>query len=231
MRIEPELAGVSLVLLGNFNPSIFVPAWFGWRGLLSQEVVDSADLTIAHPQITQFSAGWLRLQVVPERFSISTAHAPSIRLRDLAVRIFREQLPHTRLTAMGINREVHFPVGNFGDRDQIGKLLAPIEPWGDWAQELGLDRELGGMTSLTMTRLDPEGRPPGSRINVTVEPSNRIGDGSTGIYVRVNDHYAARDSESQMATSDIVTMLEMNFDGSLRRADQIVDHVMSLKGR
>ena len=231
MRIEPEIAGVSLVLIGNFNPSIFVPDWFGWRGLLPKATVDSADLTIAHPQITQFSSEWLQLQVVPERFSISTTHVPGIRLRDLAVRIFREQLPHTRLTAMGINREVHFSVGSFGDRDQIGKLLAPIEPWGGWAQKLGLDRELGGMTSLTMTSSNAEGEHPDGRINVTVEPSNRVGDGSTGIYVRINDHFVAKDPEGQTATSDIVTLLEMNFDNSLRRADQIIDHVMSLKGR
>ena len=53
MRIEPELAGVSVVILGNFNPSIFTPAWFGWRGLLPAGMVESADLRIANPQITE----------------------------------------------------------------------------------------------------------------------------------------------------------------------------------
>ena len=37
------------------------------------------------------------------------------------------------------------------------------------------------MTSLTMTQVDPEGRLPVGRINVKVEPSNRIGQGRLGV--------------------------------------------------
>ena len=37
MRIEPEISGVSVVLLGDFNPAIFTPAWFALHGLLPEE--------------------------------------------------------------------------------------------------------------------------------------------------------------------------------------------------
>ena len=87
------------------------------------------------------------------------------------------------------------------------------------------------MTSLTMRQVNPEGRPPGGQINVTVEPSNRIGQGRLGVYARVNDHYTIENVESQMGTSNIVELLEENFDESLRRADQIIDHIMSLTRR
>ena len=39
------------------------------------------------------------------------------------------------------------------------------------------------MMSLTMSQIDPEGRPKGERINVKVGPSARIGDGKTGVFV------------------------------------------------
>ena len=228
MRIEPEIAVVAVVMLGNFNPPIFTPAWFGWHGLISERMVDTADTKIVHPQILEFNVDWLNMQIVPERFQISTTQAPYVRVQDLAVRIFREHLPHTPLKAMGINREIHFSVRTFGERDRLGRSLAPVEPWGDWGKELGSDGSHGGMTSITMSQVNPEGRPPGGQVNVTVEPSNRIGQGRLGVYVRVNDHYTIENVESQMATSEIITLLEENFDESLRRADQIIDHIMLL---
>ena len=66
---------------------------------------------------------------------------------------------------------------------------------------------------------------------MTVEPSNRIGQGHLGVYVQVNDHYTTGDVESQMGTSNIVELLEENFDESLQSADQIIDHIMSLTRR
>ncbi len=228
MRIEPEIASVSLVVLGRFNPAIFTPAWFGWNGLLPEKTVKIAGTKIVHPQIAIFEADWLNLHVQPESFQINTTQAPYVRLRDLAARIFRDHLPHTPLRVLGINREVHFSVRSFSVRDQLGRLLAPVEPWGDWGRELEPDGEHGGMASLTMRQVNPQGRPLGGQINATVEPSNRIGQGRLGVYVQVNDHYTIEDVESQMGTSSIVDLLEDNFDESLRRADQIIDHIMSL---
>ena len=227
MRIEPEISGVSVVLLGDFNPAIFTPAWFALHDLLPESVADSADLQVAHQQVTDFVADWLRLQVTAERFSVGTSQAPYIRLRDLVARIFKEYLHHTPLRAFGINREVHFQVPSFTARDRIGRTLAPVEPWGAWRHNLGLDGEHGGMTSLTMSQVDPKGRPTGGQINVTVETSKQIGKGRTGVYVRVNDHYAIENAELGTA-GRLMQLFEDNFDTSLKRSDDIVDHIMSL---
>ena len=231
LRIEPEITSVSIVLLGGFNPTIFTPAWFGWQKLLPKEVVDVAELSIAQNQITAFQAEWLALQVVPNRFTISTTQSPFVRLQDMAVKIFREQLPHTPVHSLGINREMHFLVGNYEERDLIGRQLAPTEPWGQWGQELDPDGRAGGMTSLTMTQIGLKDRPPGGQLNVTVEPSTRLEDAERGVYVRVNDHYTVEDQEKKTATSEIIDMLERSFEVSIRRAEQIIDHVMSLKER
>ena len=66
MRIEPEISGVSVVVLGTFNPAIFTPAWFELHGLLPHGVDARAELTVAHPQVTAFTVDWLRLDVVVE---------------------------------------------------------------------------------------------------------------------------------------------------------------------
>ena len=227
MRIVPEISGTSIVLVGSFNPAIFTPAWFELHGLLPEGTAEIATLEIAHGQATAFKADWLHLNVVPERFTVDTTQAPDVRIRDLVVRTFREHLNHTPLNAVGINRDVHFNVRSLEDRDRIGRRLAPIDPWGEWAEELGLDGMFGGMTSLTMTQVDPEGRPKGGRINVKVEPSVRIGEGRTGVYVNVNDHYP-RDADQPEAAEAVMEMLENYFDASVQRSNRLIDHVMSL---
>ena len=227
MRIEPEISGVNVVLLGDFNPAIFTPAWFALHGLLPEGVADSAELHVAHQQVTEFVADWLRLQVAVESFFVETLQAPHIRLRDLVVRIFKEHLYHTPIRAFGINRNIHFRVQDLAERDRIGRTLAPVEPWGTWGQNLGLDGKQGGMTSLTMTQVNPEGRPNGGQINVTVEPSHRVGEGLTGVYVRVNDHYAI--DHANLGTAErLLELFENSFDASLERSNGIIDHIMSL---
>lgn len=227
MRIAPEISGTSVVLVGSFNPAIFTPAWFELHELLPQGTSEVATLEIAHGQATVFNTDWLHLNVVPERLTVETSQAPDVRIRDLVVRTFKEYLNHTPLNALGINRNVHFNVKTLEDRDRIGRTLAPVEPWGEWAEELGLDGMYGGMTSLTMTQVDPEGRPKGGRINVKVEPSARIGDGRTGVYVNVNDHYAL-DTDRPEPAEAVIEMLEKHFDESVQRSSRLIDHIMSL---
>ena len=225
MRIEPEISGVSIVMLGSFNPAIFTPAWFALHDLLPESLADSAELRIAHERITVFDADWLHLEVMTDRFSVETRQAPHVRVRDLVARVFGERLSHTPLKAFGINRMVHFQVRSTTERDRIGKALAPVEPWGICGRNLKLDGAHGGLTSLTMSQLCPEGRLKGGSINVTIEPSVRVGE--NGIFMRVNDHYAIENT-GPGASERLIKLFEVNFDTSLRRSDEIIDQIMSL---
>ena len=226
MRIEPELSEVEVIVLGDFDPALFIPDWFVRHGLLPEPAAGEAGVSLIAPPVTEFTFDWLHLQVSAGHFSAGTSQAPHVRVCDLVVRVFRERLPDTPLRAFEINRYVHFPVRSLDERDRIGRMLAPVEAWGGCVLNLGRDGEHGGMTSLTMSQLDPPGRAAGGRINVTVEPSNRIGDPRAGIYVCVNDHYPI--DEASLATGRSTGILEENFDASLKRSDDIIDHVMSL---
>ena len=227
MRLEPEIGGVDVVVVGDFNPAIFTPAWFVLHGLLPERAADSADVEIIHPLTTEFTFDWLHLQAMTGRLSAETSQAPHVRVRDLVARVFREHLPHTPLKALAISRHVHFRVRSMAERDRIGRTLAPVEPWGALGSNLELAGEQCGMTSLTTSQLDPPGRVPGGRINVTVEPSNQIDDPRLGVYVGINDHYPI-DETSPGTGERLMGVLEENFDVSLRRSEAIIDHVMSL---
>ena len=228
MRIEPEIDAFSIVLVGNFNPTIFTPAWFVLHGLLPQAVADSAELLVAHPEITHFRTDWLNLQVSTDQFSAETQLAPHVRVRDLVVRVFKEYLYHTPLRAFGINRNVHFRVRDISARDQIGRKLAPVEPWGVWGRQLGDSGRQGGMISLTMRQVTVEGRPAGDQINVTVEPSSRMSEGAPGVYVGVNDHYTTGETDGHESSGRLMEILEHSFDSSVVCGENIIDHIMSL---
>ena len=227
MRINPEISGINIVLVGSFNPSILTPAWFELHGLLPPGTGETATLHVAHRQVATFEADWLLLDVNANQFIASTTQEPFIRVRDLVVRVFAEQLSHTPINAMGINRDVHFKVRNAAERMNIGRALAPLDPWGQLGRDLELDNERAGMTSLTMSQYPGGAATSGGQLNITVEPSRRIADKSLGVYVRVNDHFGVEDTSAGRETH-FMELLANNFDASHRRSDEIIDHVMSL---
>ncbi len=102
-----------------------------------------------------------------------------------------------------------------------------MAPWGKPGAEIGLDLEYGGMTSLTMTSYKPDNRSLGGRINITVQPSNRVGNGEIGIYVEVNDHFAI-DTSPPGSCEFSMRILAENFDKSLSRSFELINHIMSL---
>ena len=224
LRIDPEIVGVDIVLVGEFNPTIFSPRWFSSNGLLREGAADGAEVHVIHPEVADFTAEWLRVQVTRTKFTASTVQAPFPRLQDLVCGVFRDCMYHTPLRGVGINYSVHFLVDSATTRNRIGYALAPLAPWGPWGERLDFGGGHGGMTALRMSQRKPKGRDEGGQINVTVEPSNRVGSSSgRGVFVTVNDHFAGDgDAERLMAT------LAREFESSVCQSEQIVDHVMSL---
>ncbi len=228
MRIEPEISSVQIVVLGKINPAIFSPAWFVHMGLLHDDAKQDAVVAVVHPQVTEFQFDWVRVKATPERFEVETLQAPYARLMNFAASVFESHLPHTPLTAFGINRAVHFRVRSRADRDRLGTTLVPLEPWGPWREDLQLDRASGGMTAVRMSQHSPPGRHANGQINIVVEPSQRVGrEHGTGVFASVNDHFAA-DGDDLEAGQRLIRVMRDEFDASVRRSAGIIDHIMSL---
>ncbi len=227
MQTEPDIAGTGIVLLGSFNPAIFTPTWFALQKLLSENEAETADLEMVHNQISVFQTEWFNLQVTPDRFSIETTQAPNVRVRDLVARLFDEYLPHTPVAAMGINYSVHVRARSNEEWNRIGMTLAPPEAWGSWREKLDLAGESGGMKSLMMSQPIPAGRPEGSAINITVEPSTRVGAGQAGVFVLVNHHFAVASANSGNGRS-LTELLDQYFEKCEGMSNEIFEHIMSL---
>jgi len=229
MRIEPEFGGASLVMLGNFNPTIFTPAWFALNGILTARQAEAAEVEIVHSQVSSFRVDWLMVRVEQGRFWAETNEAPYIRISDFACRTFGEFLPHTPVSRLGINRMVHFNVGSIATRHRIGRKLAPPQAWGKWGNVLidGPPEKQGGLVSLSMQKDLPDDRPAGY-IQVTVQPSIKIA-GSAGIYMLVNDDYQLRDPDKVVGCGEILRILTECFESSIQRSEAIIDGIMALK--
>jgi len=229
MLIEPELAQVTLVLIRNFNPAIFQPAWLARHKLITDPAAETASIGIIHPDITTFSIENLfTLQVERERFSISRTIAPWVLISDLVAKIFGELLPHTPVSKLGINLHVHFDAGSEAKRNEIGQRVAPPGPWGEWGKLVasGEGRTRGGLQSLTMIQKNVTDRPAGW-LQAKIEPSVRVRGGFSGIYMETNDHYEVVGPQGEDARA-IVSILQDKFDSSIKNSEKIIDQIMSM---
>ncbi len=208
---NPELQGINIVLVGNFNPSIFQPVWFASEDLIRRGEADAAKIEIIHPDLAIFDIEGYRIEVNQIRFSISTTQAPYFEvIRDLTLGTFRS-LKHTPISMMGINFLAHFKIDSEEKWHEIGHILAPKPPWGD-----ALDSP--GLRSLTMEESKRrDGR--AGHLRVKVEPSVKI---IPGIYLDINDHFQKPSGSKTTGSEEIMTILDNSWEASLERSDKII---------
>ena len=211
MHIAPEQDVASIVLLGSLNPAIFHPQWFAKRGLLEENLADSAEITIVHRQVSQFTVGNLSFLVQPDRFMAKTTSPPFVELADLMQNTFVNYLPHTPLTRLGMNREVHFGVGSSENTNAIGMMLAPQEPWGEWGRKFEAEgKNRGGMRTLIMEQRGIEGRFQG-HLQVKIEPSPVVPD-NAGVYISTNDDFIFESPENIQGCDNVMDLLRGRFE-------------------
>lgn len=228
MKIDPEISGCSIVFVGQFNPAIFSPAWMFANDLERDDDATDVAVEVIHQDIARFSIDTRSYQIDRNRFQVNTAVAPWVLISDLAARLFGELLPHSPVRAFGINRNVHFNVKDDEVRIRLGRVLAPIEHWGEFGQmmEDGGSDEVGGLQSLTMRRIS-KFESYELQTNAKIEPSFRT-DPRRGVYMEVNHHHKLVGLEEGHGALPAVEILQENFQPRVDEADAIVDTIMEM---
>ncbi len=224
--INPEKELLSIVLIGQFNPAIFQPAWFASHGILGEKESEAADVQIIHSAVSQFKLDWLRIQVERERFICEVLSSPLDRSFDVILKTFKENLIHTPIYQMGINLNISYKVPDRKHLDDIGDILAPKTPWGEWGKTLLDDsgKRSGGLKSMTMEQSERDDGHKGF-IRVKVEPSIEF---NLGIEAQVNDHFEVADKNNVKGAEEILSLLENTYSDSKQRAKNIVNDLMRL---
>ncbi|MGA2936908.1 MAG: hypothetical protein ABSF52_07400 [Syntrophobacteraceae bacterium] len=211
---KPALHEHDVVLLGDFNPKIFQPAWFGSEGLIRKLEVDGAEIAVVHQEVVSFTLEWLKIEVTRERFLATTLQeAYDEPVRDLVLSTFRI-LRHTPLRKVGINLDEHFQIESEERWHLIGHVLAPKELWEEVLQN-------PGMKSLIIQGTRPDNLK--GYVQVAVAPSGRV---HPGVRFNVNDHFEVEKPDSVIGSDEIMNILENNWVESRKRAVTIMRTLM-----
>jgi hypothetical protein len=207
-----EVSGASIVLVGSFNPAIFHPEWFARNGLLPQGEVDSAELQVVHPQLSQFETERFSFQITTDRFTgMTKPNTIAGPLQDLILGTFYV-LEHTPVQAMGMNRVLHFSMGSEEAWHRLGDKLAPKEPWNDILEGRP------GMRNLDI--LTQGESPRGSSLMVRVQPSLLI---QPGVYFEINNHHTASEGGGLKSMMEI---LRNQWETSQKKGEEIARHIL-----
>lgn len=207
---------VSIVLVGNFNPAIFQPAWLAAKGLIRESEATAANIEIIHAEVAQFRAGWLHLVVTTNKFVASTSDpAHHLPLRDLVAGIF-DLLDQTPTHRLGLNRSVHVDLGDDDAWHALGHMLAPKEPWMDILEQPGMRAVLmqgvrmDGGAGRTFFRVEPSQKYPHAAfidVNNEIMPAQpERPNGNTAFFVGcINENWERVLKESSESIEKLVT--------------------------
>jgi hypothetical protein len=212
---KPDISSLSVVLIGDFNPKIFQPAWFSAEGLIGKSEAESANILTIHPEICIFQLEWLQLEVTRYRFIVETSQEPYFEvLRDLVFGTF-ELLSHTPLYQLGVNLNAHYKTKNEDEWHAFGHLLTPKDIWNEV-----LDHP--GMSSITIEG-DPNRDGFKGKTNVKVEPSKKV---HPGVYFNINNHYEVEDRSKSIGANEIVKTLKQMWQKSIDKSFDITNKLI-----
>jgi hypothetical protein len=212
MEINPEINRIDVVLLGNFNPAIFSPAWFAAQGLIGEQESEEAKVEIIHSDVAIFGLPWCRAQITRDRFSVFTEQEAYFGiLYDLIVNTFKI-LEHTPIHTFGNNWGMHFKCESEKEWHNFGHFLVPQEPWKGIFED-------SAMLKLEMVEKQPPKDPLSGRIQIHIEPSRRI---KHGIFFNINHHFETSEKEAINGCHLIMSKFESIWEKSRENAKNIV---------
>lgn len=220
MKKKREIQYVDIVFLGDFNPSIFSPAWFAVHDLIGETEAETAEVQLIHSDVAVFSLSWCRVQITRERFSILTEQEAYFQfLFDLVIGTF-QLLSHTPIRALGLNRGTHVKLDSEKQWHAFGHFLVPNAPW-----ENVLDDS--GMLKVEVTQKHPPKDPLDGVLRIKIEPSNRL---DPGVLFNINKHFETQNPK-ETGCKEIVGKLKEQWQDFNIQAENAVDRILTNFGK
>jgi hypothetical protein len=211
----PDAEEISIVLLGSLNPGIFHPEWFRRQDILSPQDADAAEIKIVSPEVTEVLFLDMKLDVFPNRLVLETFDASRAeKLQDIVLNVLAK-LPHTPITACGLNNTIQFDLADEGYWHKIGHILAPKELI--WNSVL----ENPGMALLSVKGALPGDFP--GEVNINVAPSRKF---VHGLLVGSNFHYAVpRDDKGTPRSVEVPRYVQQMSKAALAKAREVAEQI------
>lgn len=212
--LKPDAKFASIVLVGNFNPSIFHPQWFASHDIISQTEADEAEQKITTPQIAAFSFTWGNVQVTADQFVIKGKN-PTLfaMINDFVCKTF-SILNHTPVSAMGINVEQKWISGSEEQHRQFGDGIAPKEKWSFMSKP--------GLRDIVME----DQQRPDEYIGYIQARIQALQEKPHAIRTSINDHYSIPKYDTSDGATPIMNILEANWETSMTRSEELINNII-----
>ena len=212
MKFEPTKKQYSIVLLGDFNPSMFQPEWFSKNNIISTEEAEFAkgdsqkSPLIVTPQVTIFSTSQFSVRVETNRFTVICEKEPVVVIEDFVCKTF-EKLGGIVIKAYGLNYNAHYPCDSLNEFQRIGDNLAPKSFWEAFLEDevTGDDRK-SGLVRIQMVKNKKDDK---AQTTMTLEPSNRC---VPGVYIASNYHVVVPSDEA--FAESVMEDIQKTFDSA-----------------
>lgn len=213
---EVEFEGLTIILVGSFNPAIFHPSWFARHNLIAPEEADDAQVEIVlKNQVTEFSSTWLTVQVTQNKFVFDCNDPTKTQpLADVAIGTFRI-LEHTPIEIFGLNRQRHIRMKSEEEWHAFGDFYAPKEHWSGVLEKPGL-------RSLLM-----EGKREGSTaktVQVRIEPSTKV---PSGVYIHVHEQHKLSEEGPAESTAKFQKELQKSWNPFLAYTESVASQLFA----
>ena len=228
MPYSADIFGSSVVLVGSFNPAIFTPDWLERNKLIGTGDADYARTTknfLASHQVAVCETEWFALQVLENQFSLTSKGALSHAFQDLAEGI-ASLVPHTPVTALGLNFVGHFRLPTEAEFHKVGDILVPKKIWNELIEP---ENEAAGMADV-LVRIqrgkrgeqvtDPD------ELRIQVQPSSLV---KFGVFLSCNNHreWFARKPQGKANAEGAAEVISAEWEFAWLRAESIFDGLLT----
>lgn len=227
----------NVILVGNFDLRPFALDKLIAKSIISlEEIRVVSTLAVIPNELVQFEFNDVKVTAQKNRLMAETSLSPFISIADLLTKTLRDNPECAwNISAFGINVHYEYQMDSAEERDALGRRLLPIESWGDWSKELSEADKLSpsdpghpGLTSVTMRLPQTKDRPYGW-VECRVASSDKLSE-QLNVSISVNDHYAATFADKNpLSWTEMLDMLQSNFDRSTQKADAIVSSLVKRK--
>lgn len=212
----------SIVLVGNFNPSIFHPEWFirhnivtAWNYQEQNGAGDDAPRVAVLPDLAQVEFPDQRyLTVMFNKFVLRCARATEfLTIKDMAMSAFRI-LQETPVAQIGMNYQVFVRIETEDLWRRFGEKMAPKEPWltaAPYINELD-DKQKAFLGLLEMTMQMPRW----DDLNGYIRPTLKAIDiKSRQLSLSINNHVVIDDRRA----TEMIDYLDEHWDQAMSFAN------------
>lgn len=228
---QADIFSSSIVAVGAFNPAIFTPDWLERNNLIGKDDLDGAlkgeSLIVSH-QVCAFETDWFALQVLEEQFLLTSKGPLTPAFADLAIGIL-SLVPHTPITAVGLNFLGHYRLASTDEYHRVGDVLAPKTIWASLYPE---EHSTAGLADLTMRiqHTDKDRNPiSGDEKRISIQPSTKV---RCGVFFAYNDHHVIASTDNTVTTAEIaaatiVADWELSWQDAVRVFDGILSQALA----